>query len=77
MKQVKTLFGVKEGDLIVIEESFAKTTNCKYGLVIRSYLSNPPPSTHLKRTMLEILKYDGTICKIPISHVKKVYRNDN
>lgn len=73
----KDLLGIVDGDLVEIHESFEQMAKCKYALVVRAYWTNPPPSTHLKRTMLEILKPDGSISKIPLSFVKEVYdKND-
>ena len=80
MKQSKSLrkdlLGIVDGDLVEIHESFESMVKCKYALVVRAYWTNPAPSTHLKRTMLEILKPDGSISKMPLSFVKEVYKND-
>lgn len=73
----KGLLGIVDGDLVAINESFVTLTNCRYALVIRAYWTNPPPSTHLKRTMLEILKPDGSISRIPLSFVEKVYDSND
>tara|TARA_B100000035_G_scaffold296961_1_gene289330 strand:+ start:434 stop:688 length:255 start_codon:yes stop_codon:yes gene_type:complete len=81
MKQNKLpkndLLGIVDGDLVEIHESFESMAKCKYALVVRAYWTNPAPSTHLKRTMLEVLKQDGTISKIPLSFIKNVYKKDD
>ncbi len=73
----KNLLGIVDGDLVEIHESFKSMAKCKYGLVVRAYWTNPAPLTHLKRTMLEVMKEDGTISKIPLSFIKAVYRKDD
>ena len=72
----KDLLGIVDGDLIEIDEGFIQLTNCKYALVVRAWWTNPAPSTHLKRTMLEILKPNSDIQRIPLSFVKKVYKKN-
>lgn len=67
---------VQVGDLVEIHEGLKPISNCKFGLVIKSYAIVPPPSTTLKRSMVDILKPDGSIGRIPISFIKNIYRSN-
>ena len=67
---------VDVGDVIEILEAFEDMVGFRYGIVLKNHLKVAPPSTHLRRTIVDVLAPDGTIKSVPFNFIDRVIKND-